>query len=86
MAVDIENNGKMAGDVEHRQHADEKSSESDVADPVEVTWTEAEEKTVRNKVSLFGEPVLIPNEHISSAATHSIPTASNIRAKVTDIS
>lgn len=51
MAVDIDNGGKDVGDVEHRQHSDEKSSDSDVADPNEITWTEAEEKQVRNKVS-----------------------------------
>lgn len=40
---------KMAPDVEHRNHADEKSSDSDVAN--DLAWTDAEEKAVRNKVS-----------------------------------
>lgn len=49
MAVDIDNSQKMTPDIEHRNHADEKSSDSDVAN--ELAWTEAEEKQVRNKVS-----------------------------------
>jgi hypothetical protein len=40
---------KAPGDVEHRQHSDEKSSDSDGIP--EITWTEKEEKEVRNKVS-----------------------------------
>jgi hypothetical protein len=64
MAVDIENSSKMAPDVEHRQHADEKSSDSDIAGPTEVAWTEAEEKAVRNKVSLFNAGVT-SDEHVA---------------------
>lgn len=51
MAMNPPNIEKAAGDVEHRLHADEKSSDSEVADANEITWTEAEEKEVRNKVS-----------------------------------
>ena len=40
---------KLSGDIEHRQHEDERSSESDGLP--EITWTEKEEKEVRNKVS-----------------------------------
>lgn len=51
MATHIPNIEKAVGDVEHRQHGDEKSSDSDMVDANEITWTEAEEKAVRNKVS-----------------------------------
>lgn len=51
MAAFIPTKEKAIGDLEHRQHADEKSSDSDLADANEVTWTEREEKAVRNKVS-----------------------------------
>ena len=51
MATHIPNIEKAANDVERRHHVEEKSSESELGDANEVTWTEQEEKAVRNKVS-----------------------------------
>ena len=46
---------KTEADVEQRSR-DEKSSDSD--GPVEITWTEAEEKAVRNKIDWMIVPLV----------------------------
>lgn len=55
---------KAKPDIEHRQHTDEKSSDSD--GPSEITWTEAEEKVVRNKIDWVIVPLVSRNQNRST--------------------
>lgn len=46
---------KATAEVEHRSTVDEKSSDSDGS---EISWTEAEEKAVRNKIDWMIVPLI----------------------------
>jgi hypothetical protein len=56
MATEVYNQVyKAQADVEHHSKIDEKSSDSD--GPTEITWTEEEEKRIRNKIDWMIVPL-----------------------------